>query len=295
MISSRIDLAPTVRLAPAAVPDGDGGASDPGSGQTVLVVDDERIVRDVLALYLERDGFRTLQAADGAAARDFIAREAPSIVILDVVMPGVDGLDLCRWIRSVSQVPIIVLSARGDEADRILGLEVGADDYVVKPFSPREIACRVRNILRRVEPSDGPTTRMSFGGLTIDAATHDVSRDGREVSLTAREFDLLHFLASHPRQVFSRDLLMDRIWGYRGAVDTGTVSVHVRRIRMKIEVDPAEPLFLQTVWGVGYRFVPPAPVLRSSDGPGTTVTRKARVSAITALPSRNRKSRSRRS
>lgn len=274
MVLSSTDLAAVQRI-PAAVVGG-GEISDPRSSQTVLVVDDERIVRDVLALYLERDGFRTLQAADSATARECIAREAPSIVILDVVMPGVDGLDLCRWIRSISQVPIILLSARGDEADRILGLELGADDYVVKPFSPREIACRVRTILRRVEPRDVPMSRLSFDGLTIDAATHDVTRDGTEVPLTAREFDLLHFLASHPRQVFSRDLLMDRIWGYHGAVDTGTVSVHVRRIRMKIEADAARPLFLQTVWGVGYRFVPPAPVLMLSEHAGETATRAPR-------------------
>lgn len=273
MVSSS-DLADVQRI-PAAVVCG-GEISDPGSSQTVLVVDDERIVRDVLALYLERDGFRTLQAADSATARDCIAREAPSIVILDVVMPGVDGLDLCRWIRSISQVPIILLSARGDEADRILGLELGADDYVVKPFSPREVACRVRTILRRVDPRNMPTTRLSFGGLSIDAATHEVKLDGKEVSLTAREFDVLHFLASQPRQVFSRELLMDRIWGYHGAVDTGTVSVHVRRIRMKIEADAAQPLFLQTVWGVGYRFVPPAPVRGVSEPVEETATRAPR-------------------
>lgn len=264
-----------VQRIPAIAVEG-GDSAEPEGPQTVLVVDDERIVRDVLALYLERDGFRTLQAADSTTARDLVAREAPSIVILDIVMPGDDGLDLCRWIRSISQVPIILLSARGDESDRILGLELGADDYVVKPFSPREVACRVRTILRRVEPRDEPMTRLSFHGLTIDAATHDVTRDGTEVHLTAREFDLLHFLASHPRQVFSRDLLMDRIWGYHGAVDTGTVSVHVRRIRMKIEADAAQPMFLQTVWGVGYRFVPPTPVARVSEPADEAPTREPR-------------------
>jgi len=229
----------------------------PASARTVLIVDDEAIVRDVIARFLERDGFRTIEAEDVDAARAQIEREAPSIVVLDILMPGGDGLELCRWIRSVSSVPIIFLSARGDETDRIVGLELGADDYVVKPFSPREIASRVRTVLRRVEPRVVPAARLSFDGLTIDAGTHDVVCDGRPVSLTAREFELLHFLARHPRQVFSRELLMDRIWGYHAAVDTGTISVHVRRIRMKIESDPAEPRFLQTVWGVGYRFVPP--------------------------------------
>jgi two-component system, OmpR family, phosphate regulon response regulator PhoB len=179
---------------------------------TVLVVDDEPIVREVVVRYLEREGYRTLEAADGDRARELVERDEPNLVVLDLMLPGMDGLALCRWIRSTSQLPVIMLTARGEEADRIVGLELGADDYVTKPFSPRELA--------------------------------------------AKEFDLLLFLASHPRHVFSREQLMDRVWGYSAALDTGTVTVHIRRLREKIEHDPSQPRFLQTVWGVGYRFSP---------------------------------------
>jgi DNA-binding response OmpR family regulator len=223
---------------------------------TILVVDDEPIVRDVVVRYLERDGFATLQAGDGDAARELIERGAPHLVVLDVLLPGADGLTLCRWIRQRGSLPVIMLTARGDEADRIVGLELGADDYVTKPFSPRELTARVRSVLRRASvaaPAGGP---LVFGELSIDPATRDVVRGGVALRLTAKEFDLLHFLASHPRQVFSRDQLMDRVWGYMSARDTGTVTVHLRRLRTKIERDAARPVHLETVWGVGYRFVP---------------------------------------
>jgi DNA-binding response OmpR family regulator len=223
---------------------------------TVLVVDDEPIVRDVVVRYLEREGFVALEAADGDAARELIERGAPQLVVLDVMLPGTDGLTLCRWIRERGDLPVIMLTARGEEADRIVGLELGADDYVTKPFSPRELAARVRTVLRRTASAPPPTERLVFDGLVLDAATREVEREGESLRLTAKEFDLLFFLASHPRRVFSRDQLMERVWGYTSALDTGTVTVHLRRLRAKIERDPARPEHLETVWGVGYRFVP---------------------------------------
>ena len=223
---------------------------------SVLVVDDEPIVREVVVSYLRREGYRTLEAEDGVAARELIEREQLALVILDVMLPGADGFELCRWVRARSDLPVILLTARGEETDRIVGLELGADDYVTKPFSPRELAARVRTVLRRAAPGISTSDRLTFDELELDAGTREVHRRGSLLTLTAREFDLLWFLASHPRQVFSRDLLMDRVWGYSSALDTGTVTVHVRRLREKIEDEPSQPRFLQTVWGVGYRFVP---------------------------------------
>jgi DNA-binding response OmpR family regulator len=204
---------------------------------TVLVVDDEPLIRDVVTRYLERDGHRVLAAEDGDGARRLIEREAPSLVLLDVMLPGsTDGLELCRWIRASSELPVILLTARVEEADRIVGLELGADDYVTKPFSPSELATRVKTVLRRAR-----------------AAKHEARREGRLLTLTAREFELLWFLASNANRVFSRDQLMHRVWGYSSALDTGTVTVHVRRLREKLEEDPSRPQLLETVWGVGYR------------------------------------------
>ena len=223
---------------------------------TVLVVDDEPIVRDVVVRYLEREGYATLETGDGDDARALVERESPDLVVLDVMLPGTDGLELCRWIRSRSELPVIMLTARGEEADRIVGLELGADDYVTKPFSPRELAARVRTVLRRTRASGQHSQRLAFGEIELDAETREVRRGGVEVRLTAKEFDLLWFLASHPRRVFGRDQLMSRVWGYEAALDTGTVTVHVRRLREKIEADPSDPQHLQTVWGVGYRIVP---------------------------------------
>jgi DNA-binding response OmpR family regulator len=224
---------------------------------TILVVDDEPIVRDVVVRYLRRDGFTTLEAGDGDAARRLIETDEPELVVLDVMLPGTTGLELCRWIRSRSELPVIMLTARGEEADRIVGLELGADDYVTKPFSPRELAARVRTVLRRAGGSAAaPSERLAFADVVLDGASREVTKADAPVTLTAREFDLLWFLASHPRHVFSRDQLMDRVWGYAAAVDTGTVTVHIRRLREKIETDPAQPHHLQTVWGVGYRFDP---------------------------------------
>src|SRR6266498_1422327 len=222
----------------------------------VLVVDDEPIVRDVVVRYLRRDGHQTQEAASGDEARAILETSPPELVVLDVMLPGMDGLDLCRWIRSRSELPVIMLTARGEETDRIVGLEIGADDYVTKPFSPRELAARVRTVLRRSAPREAKDERLVFDGLLIDAASREVSCDGSLVRLTAREFDLLHFLASHSRRVFSRDQLMQSVWGYAAELDTGTVTVHVRRLREKIEADPSRPRWLETVWGVGYRFTP---------------------------------------
>ena len=223
---------------------------------TVLVVDDEPIVRDVVVRYLRRDGFSTLEAGDGELARTLIETGDLSLVVLDVMLPGTDGLELCRWIRSRSELPVILLTARGEEADRIVGLELGADDYVTKPFSPRELSARVRTVLRRSTAGVSRTETLSFDDVVLDGSSRSVTKSGAHVSLTAREFDLLWFLASHPRHVFSRDQLMERVWGHAVAVDTGTVTVHMRRLREKVERDPAHPAHLQTVWGVGYRFDP---------------------------------------
>ena len=221
---------------------------------TVLIVDDEPIVRDVVTRYLERDGHTIIAAENGDAARSLIELESPGLVVLDVMLPGdTDGLALCRWIRATSDLPVILLTARGEETDRIVGLELGADDYVTKPFSPRELATRVRTVLRRARPALPPPSKLELGPLVIDAKDHEARRDGERLRLTAREFELLWFLASNPNQVFSRDQLMHRVWGYSAALDTGTVTVHVRRLREKLEVDPARPEFLETVWGVGYR------------------------------------------
>jgi DNA-binding response OmpR family regulator len=223
---------------------------------TVLVVDDEHTIREVVVRYLEREGYRTLEAADGNRARELLEGDTPDLVVLDLMLPGTDGLELCRWIRSRSQLPVIMLTARGEESDRIVGLELGADDYVTKPFSPRELAARVRTVLRRSEPAVRENERLSFDGLMLDGQSREVTRGDEPVRLTAKEFDLLWFLASHPRRVFSRDDLMRRIWGYSAALDTGTLTVHVRRLREKLEDDPSRPRRIETVWGIGYRFSP---------------------------------------
>jgi DNA-binding response OmpR family regulator len=224
--------------------------------RSVLVVDDEPIVREVVVRYLEDAGFETLEASDGLAARELLERAMPNAVVLDVMMPRLDGLQLCRWIRARSDVPVILLTARGEETDRIVGLELGADDYVTKPFSPRELAVRVKAVLRRATPGAAKAERIDAGGLSIDSATREVRKNGALLRLTAMEFDLLWFLASHPRRVFSRDQLMDSVWGYQATFDTGTVTVHVRRLREKVEDNPSRPRHIQTMWGAGYRFQP---------------------------------------
>ena len=208
---------------------------------TVLVVDDEPIVREVVVRYLAREGHHTLEAADGHRARGVIEEREVDLVVLDLMLPEIDGLELCRWIRGRSELPVIMLTARGEEADRIVGLELGADDYVTKPFSPRELAARVRSVLRRTGPTGAAVATLRFGEVELERETRDVRKSGSLVRLTAKEFDLLWFLASHPRRVFSRDELMTSVWGYASTLDTGTITVHVRRLREKIEDDPSQP------------------------------------------------------
>jgi two-component system, OmpR family, response regulator ResD len=224
--------------------------------ETVLVVDDDATTRDVIVRYLEREGFEALEAEDGGRARAVIESAEPNLVILDLMLPGIDGLSVIRWMRSTGWTPVIMLTALGEETDRIVGLELGADDYVTKPFSPRELVARVRSVLRRSGPAAPAVERLEIADLALDAAAREVRKGDAEVRLTAREFDLLWFLASHPRRVFSRDQIMSRVWGYDDGLDTGTVTVHVRRVREKIEDDPSEPRHLETVWGIGYRFTP---------------------------------------
>lgn len=223
---------------------------------TVLVVDDEPIVRDVVVRYLQHEGFDTLEAGDGDTARTLIADARPELVVLDLMLPGTDGLTLCRWIRTQGDLPVIMLTARGETADRIVGLEVGADDYLSKPFSAQELVMRVKAVLRRAQPRPAALEPLAYDGLELDPLTRDVVRDGQLLKLTGKEFDLLYFLASNPRQVFSRSQLMETVWGYEAALDTGTLTVHMRRLREKLEHDPASPRFLETVWGIGYRFTP---------------------------------------
>jgi DNA-binding response OmpR family regulator len=224
---------------------------------TVLVVDDEDIVREVVCTYLEREGFSTLQASAGRAAVALIESEQPDLIVLDVMLPEIDGYSILAELRRRTNIPVILLTARTEETDRLLGLELGADDYVVKPFSPRELAARVRTVLRRAGQSEPPARAefLVFDGLEIDGRSREVRVDGEPVELTAKEFDLLAFLASAPRQVFSRSQLLEQVWeSSTDWQDASTVTVHVRRIRRKIEHDPNEPRWIATVWGVGYRF-----------------------------------------
>ncbi|MFP3915262.1 MAG: response regulator transcription factor [Actinomycetota bacterium] len=222
----------------------------------VLVVDDEPMVREVVSTYLNREGFEVDTAADGREAERLLHERAPDLVVLDLMIPRVGGLDLLRSIRREGDLPVIVLTAGGEESDRILGLELGADDYVVKPFSPRELAARVHAVLRRwdIHTSD---VRMVFEGLVIDPESREVEVEGEPIDLTPKEFDLLAFLASSPRQVFTRGQLLAHVWGSSAEwQDPSTVTVHVGRIRQKIEPDPQAPRWIATAWGVGYRFLP---------------------------------------
>lgn len=225
------------------------------SGQKILVVEDETSIREVINLYLKRAGYEVVLAKDGLEAIEALTKEMPDLIVLDLMLPHVDGMEITRWLRERGDVPIIMLTARREESDRIAGLEMGADDYVVKPFSPQELVSRVRAVLRRTHGSLSKTESiLSFGSLTIDPATRLVKKDGEEKVLTAKEFDLLLVLARHPRQVFSRNQLLDRVWGLSDYIDPSTVTVHVRRLREKIERDPSKPEHIVTVWGVGYKF-----------------------------------------
>lgn len=223
----------------------------------ILVVEDEPTIVEVVVRYLQREGFRTLTASDGPSALAAVVRERPSLVVLDVMLPGFDGLELLRRLRASGSLPVVLLTARGEEIDRVVGLELGADDYVTKPFSPRELVARVKAVLRRspVFAGDGGSPPpLVAGDLRLDPAARTVNLAGTPLTLTSREFDLLAFLLRHVNQVFTREQLLDQVWGYTFAGDLSTVTVHIRRLREKIEQDPAKPALLQTVWGVGYRF-----------------------------------------
>ncbi len=222
----------------------------------VLVVDDEPMVLEVVTAYLERDGFQVTTASNGNEALNAIADSRPDLIVLDVMLPEIDGFDVLGRIRRSSDTPVILLTARTEEPDRVLGLELGADDYVVKPFSPRELAARVRSVLRRAQPRRTEAT-AEFGDLKIDGVTREVSLAGEVVPTTPGEFELLAYLAGSPRQVFSRSQLLEQVWDSSADFqDPSTVTVHVRRLRQKLEADAENPRWLHTVWGVGYRFEP---------------------------------------
>ena len=224
----------------------------------VLVVEDDRTVAEVVARYLEREGFAVESVSDGQDALVSAEARLPDLVVLDIMLPGIDGLEVCRRLRSRAPIPVVMLTARGGEEDRVLGLDLGADDYVSKPFSPRELTARVKAVLRRARAPLGDLERqetLEFDGLELDLGAREARVYGELVTLTAREFELLAFLAQRPRQVFRRDELLEHVWGYTYG-DTSTVTVHIRRLREKIEQDPSAPRRIMTVWGVGYRFDP---------------------------------------
>lgn len=223
----------------------------------ILVVDDEETIREVLRRYLEKNHYQILEAADGYQALDLLKEEEPDLMVLDLMLPGIDGLSLTRHIRQERHIPIIMLTAKGEEGDRIRGLDMGADDYITKPFSPQEVVSRVRAVLRRVKGDQSSPTQpaLEFDRLFIDPPSRTVKVDHQPVNLTAKEFDLLTFFAQHPQQVFSRRVLLRKVWGDALYTDPSTVTVHIRRLREKIEKNPGEPEHILTVWGVGYKFV----------------------------------------
>jgi two-component system response regulator ResD len=236
-------------------------ARSAASHGSILIVDDEPTIAEVVARYLERAGYETRTAGDGPSAVAAALARRPDLIVLDIMLPGFDGLEVMRRTHESldGSVPVILLTAKGEESDRVVGLRRGADDYMVKPFSPAELVARVDAVLRRSRAGEDVAELLRFGELEIDPAARAVRVGGREVELTQREFDLLHFLARHPGQVFSRDQLMDRVWQFSFYTDTTTVTVHIRRLRSKIEPQPSKPEWFETVWGVGYRFRPPEP------------------------------------
>jgi two-component system, OmpR family, response regulator ResD len=229
------------------------------AGEYILVVDDEPTIREVVELYLTREGYSVATATNGAEALVAVARRRPDLVVLDLMLPEIGGLDVCRQLRASHDSPaIIMLTARGEETDRVVGLELGADDYLAKPFSTRELVARVKAVRRSQRVATAPDTAWLVAGeLRINVAARAVELAGEPVTLTVREFDLLLFLVQHPGQVFKREQLLDAVWGYTFASDASTVTVHIRRLREKIERDPAAPRYLHTVWGVGYKFEVP--------------------------------------
>lgn len=232
------------------------GDDDGSDGARVLVVDDDPTVREVVDRYLSRAGFATLLAADGPAALQLVAASSPDLVVLDLMLPGLDGLEVCRQLRETTPVPVIVLSARGAQTDRIAGLEIGADDYLAKPFSPRELVLRVQAVLRRsAAPPASESAVTRCGDLEVDRRARIARRGGRVLSLTVREFDLLAFFLDNPGRVCSRSQLLREVWRWEFG-DESTVTVHVRRLREKVELDASRPALLATVRGIGYRFDP---------------------------------------
>ncbi|NDJ85629.1 MAG: response regulator transcription factor [Chloroflexi bacterium] len=241
--------------------------------QLILVADDEQTVREIVRKYLEKEGFQVIEAQTGPEVLQSLYQNRPDLIVLDIMLPGLDGLTIMRSLREpvdvansdTSTIPVIMLTARTTEEDRITGFELGADDYVVKPFSPRELVMRVKAVLRRGEASgpasDEATVPLDFGSLALDPNTRTVTQAGYVIELTAKEFELLWFMARHPRQVFSRTQLLDKVWGYEFFGDESTVTVHIHRLREKIEPDPSKPVYIHTVWGVGYKFevIAPAP------------------------------------
>jgi len=226
--------------------------------KTILVIDDDATIRDVLERYLRREGFAVRTTADGQTALQTVSTEKPDLIVLDLMLPQLDGWEVCRRLRAETTVQIVMLTARGEEYERILGLGLGADDYVTKPFSPGEVVARIKAIFRRIDMARAVAPLreelIHARSIVIDPRTRQATVSGKQVSLTPKEFDLLHFLASHPRQVFSQQQLLDQIWSYTYAGQTSTVTVHIRHLREKIEEDPARPQLIETVWGVGYRF-----------------------------------------
>jgi DNA-binding response OmpR family regulator len=225
----------------------------------VLIIEDDPNVSEVVARYLEREGYQVETVDDGAVGLARALADPPDLVVLDLMLPSLGGLEVCRQLRAAAPVPVIMLTARGEETDRITGLELGADDYVAKPFSPRELTARVKAVLRRAAGAMSDVQDeervLHFGPLAVDVVTHEARVEGQLVSLTAKEFDLLAHLMRHPRRAFRREELLEDVWGFTYG-DTSTVTVHIRRLREKIEVDPSAPRHVCTVWGVGYRFEP---------------------------------------
>jgi two-component system response regulator ResD len=224
------------------------------TGKKILVVDDEPHIRELLNLYLSREGFEILQAADGASALEVAGAYAPLLIILDIMMPKMDGWEVLRALRQKGAMPVIMLTAKGEEVDRVLGLELGADDYITKPFSPRELVARVKAVLRRTTKTDKEPEMLDFGHFSIDKSAREIKVQGKHVPCPVKEFDLLWLLATNQNRTFTREQLLQKVWGYDFFGDARTVDVHVRRIREKIEPDPDAPRFIVTVWGVGYKF-----------------------------------------
>lgn len=224
----------------------------------IVIVEDEPSISEVVSLYLRRAGYEVASFSDGETAIKSLTDPFPDLIILDVMLPGMDGFSITRRLRDRSDVPIILLTSRKEESDRIAGLELGADDYVVKPFSPQELVSRVRAVLRRARSSNEKLDDgvLQFRNLTINPQTREVSINGETITLTAKEFDLLYHFARHPKQVFTREQLLESIWGFSHYIDPGTVTVHMRRLREKIEKDPTSPVYITTVWGIGYKFEP---------------------------------------